>query len=118
MKINILKAKYSGHDIVVKLNGLIDTNNELDTKYLKNPQFYNKDEINILVYDYTPVIRGNILIKYPNESWTRLRMNSKIFNLTKKRITYREVHPIKKSNWLHSIQQSKLNSIDIRINDE
>ena len=113
MEVYIIKGKYEGVNIVHKLNKLIGTYDVPDLNNLENPSFYNNDDVNILVFDYTPIIQGNILIKYPGKKWEKLKMNSKLFNYIKKQITYKSPHTSKRSNWISSIRVSSINTIKV-----
>lgn len=113
MKVNVLRSKYEGVSSVVRHNALIGTMLFPDKDSLENPNFMIEDEVNVLVYDYTPVRSGNILIKHPNKPWEKLKMNSKIFNQIKKHTEYRKPHAMRRSNWLASIMSTYIDSIDI-----
>ena len=111
MKINIV-SEYNGVSSVRKIQRILGTNEfpELDNA----TTCFDKTGINIFVADYTPVCAGDILIKYPNKVWKKLRTNSKIVNQILKRIEYREPHCFRKSNILASIKLSKIKYIEIK----
>ena len=111
MKINIV-SEYNGASSVRKIQRILGT---LDFPELHNAtNCFDKTRINIFVADYTPVCAGDILIKYPDKVWQKLRINSKIVNQIMKRIEYREPHCFRKSNILASIKLSKIQSIEIK----
>jgi len=107
--IKLIKAKYSGHSVVSKLELLIGTEG---LSYFKedivNFEDYDATKTNVLVFDYSPIKQGKILIKVPNGVWEVLKMNSKIFNRLKKLVDYKEPHSSVKSNWLSSIRSSSV----------
>jgi len=113
MKINILRAVYTGASVVHKLNELINTSHHPEQEDIINYNHYCKDDINVLVYDYTPIARGNILIKFPNKNWEILKMNTRIFKDISKLVIKKTPHISNKSNWLSSIRRSSLNSVEI-----
>ena len=111
MKINIV-SEYNGVSSVRKIQRILGT---VDFPELHNAtNWFVETEINIFAADYTPVCTGDILIKYPDSKWQKLRTNSKIVNQIMKRITFREPHCFRKSNILASINLSKIQSIDIK----
>jgi len=112
-KINVLRAKYTGANIVHELNRYIGTSKDISSEFLENPEAYNKNRVSILVYDYTPVVQGNILIKEVSGTWEKLRLNSKIFKALKNKVVLKESHISKRSNWISSIRRSNLNFIEI-----
>jgi len=113
MKVTVIRGKYLGASIVYELNTLINSNKDLDLSLVENPDFFNTSEINILVYDYTPIAQGNILIKRPGEKWEKLKLNSKIVNSIKKTINMHYPHGSNKSNILSSIRRSSINCITL-----
>lgn len=79
---------------------------------------FELNKVNIFVADYTPMETGNILIKYPDNVWVKLRINSKIVNHIMKQIEYKTPHYFKNQNVMASIQLSKIKSIEIKDENE
>lgn len=102
-QVNILRGK-NGHEGTKYLKSLYENRNiDVDVlkSHLRNAFTYDEDKVMILICDYTPVIGGNIQIKYPNqENWQKLRMNSKTVNTIKKKVDFREIHAIDRASWL------------------
>lgn len=111
MKINIV-SEYNGISSVRKIHSILGTN--IFPELLNASNTFDLEGINIFVADYTPVQSGDILIKYPNKVWQKLRLNSNIVNNIMKRIQYREPHCFRKANILASINLSKINFIEIK----
>ena len=110
MKVNIVHG-YGLND-VRQINKII---NSVNMPILNNKiGEFNENEINLFVCDYTPVQTGDILIKYPNSEWKKLKANSIIIKEILKRITYREPHCFKKQNIMASIHLSKITNINIK----
>lgn len=112
-RVNIIRAKYTGGGIVIRLKQLLGTNESINNEDFENYPCYNSNEINIIAFDYTPVISGDVYIKYPNKVWEKLRLNSKIINKIKKNIVIRTPHISNKSNIIMSIRSSELNFIEL-----
>jgi len=113
IKLNVLRAKYTGGNIVHELNRYIGTSKDISSEFLENPEVYDKNRASILVYDYTPIVQGNILIREVSGTWKKLRLNSKIFKVIKNKIVLRKPHISQRSNWISSIRRSNLNFIEI-----
>lgn len=108
MKLNIVHG-YGLHD-VRQLNSIIGT-----YKYPKLNNQINEfidNGVNVFIADYTPVQQGNILIKYPNQVWKKLRLNSKIVKTILANITFVKPHCSTKSNILASIHRSRIITIE------
>lgn len=114
MEYIILNGKYGG--IGVKYcRSLLNTNVVPDENYLENycSSSFDINKTYILVFDYTPVIAGDIYIKYPGNVWTKLKLNSKIIHTIMNKITLYKPHISKKANILASIHRSSLTYITI-----
>lgn len=109
VQINVLRFKYEGFSSVIKLNSLLGTNNNPDSKDLENPDMIDDSKILIVVADYTPVIRGDLFVKHPGKTWTKLK-NIKIINDLKKNIFMKSPHATPRSNLLSSIRSSSIDS--------
>jgi hypothetical protein len=110
----ILKSK-NGHAGVKYLSSLYKSKVNKNTllSHLRNPLSYNEEKVMILISDYSPVISGNVQIKYPGKKWELLKLNSKIVNKLKKKVDFRVIHGNDRSSWLACMINQLENNIEI-----
>lgn len=114
MRFNIMIFD-GGVETVIKCNKLIGTNLvpiRMDLRSVNNTNF-DLHTTNIIVYDYTPVISGNIIIRYPGTEWKKLKLNSKLVHTIMSKIQFKQPHAMRRANILASIKLSHIQYIDI-----
>lgn len=116
MEAIILKGN-NGHAAVSCLRSL-HLNKSVDKEtllsHLRNPLSYDDEKLMILVCDYTPVISGNVQIKYPGKGWELLKLNTKIANRLKSMVEFRSIHAYDRSSWLACMINQLPDNIEIK----
>lgn len=88
--------------MVHRLNSLVGSND------MPNKEDIDLSNDNILVFDYTPVTKGNILLIRPGGKWTKLSLNSKIINAVKREVPLKTPHSSNRQNRISSIRRSSI----------